>query len=151
MQNCLESAIWIVHHFLRVIPTGSQVFHTFATVFRLLPDCFRLFPGCFSLQPRLTETFAIPTETLVFGVTFDYSICFRLLIQPCGLLPLLLPIAPSCLHSLVPTGFACICPTLLTWFLFFAMLSPVYRILVHPRSNMDFLYVRLVLIVGPHS
>ena len=75
----MESATWIVHHFLRVIPTGSrsQVFHTFATVFRLLPDCFRLFPGCFSLQPRLTETFAIPTETLVFGVTFDYSICFR--------------------------------------------------------------------------
>ena len=25
VQNCLESAIWIVHHFLRVISTGSQV------------------------------------------------------------------------------------------------------------------------------
>ena len=51
-----------------------QVFHTFATVFRLLPTVSRLFPGCFSLQPPLTETFAIPTESLIFGVIFDYSV-----------------------------------------------------------------------------
>ena len=141
-----------------MIPTGSrsQVFHTFATEFRLLPDCFRLFPdcfrlfptvsrlfptvsrlfpGCFSLQPRLTETVAIPTETLVFGVTFDYSICFR---------------HPTLWFA--PTAFA-YCPKLSSqlgshWFCLHTsnvadmvsfvcnVVSYVYRILVHLRSNM---------------
>ena len=121
-----------VPHICDCVPTASRLF---PTVSRLFPTVSRLFPGCFSLQPRLTETFAIPTETLVFGVTFDYSICFR---------------HPTLWFA--PTAFA-YCPKLSSqlgshWFCLYTsnvadmvsfvcnVVSYVYRILVHLRSNM---------------